>query len=55
MHRAGLEDVKSKLIVERHEREQETNNNMLMVKVMPELLCEALCFDIDLVLLVKED
>ncbi len=31
--RANLEDVKSKLIVERHEREQETNNNKLMLKV----------------------
>jgi hypothetical protein len=31
--RGSLEDIKSKLIVERHEREQETNNNKIMLKV----------------------
>ncbi|XP_023344181.1 GRIP and coiled-coil domain-containing protein 1 isoform X2 [Eurytemora carolleeae] len=38
--RKNLEDFKSKLIVERHEREQETNNNKLMMKELQKLLAD---------------
>ena len=31
--RSNLEEVKSKLIIEKHDREQEINNNRLMMKV----------------------
>ncbi len=33
MFRSNLEEVKSKLIIEKHDREQEINNNRLMMKV----------------------
>jgi len=38
--RTSLEEVKSKLIIEKHDREQETNNNRLMMKELQKLLAD---------------
>jgi len=38
--RASVEETKSKLIVEKHEREQETNNNHLMMKELQKLVSD---------------